>query len=70
MWTHGDSPAFGNERVRDLSHSLELFRDYAKHRAKRDPQWLEPVRKAEFIACWCKENALCHGDTLLELANA
>jgi hypothetical protein len=68
VWTHGDSPAFGNEQVRDLPHSLDLFRDYGAHRAKRDPSWLDPVRKAKFIACWCKESATCHADIVIELA--
>lgn len=68
VWSCGDSPHFGNEQVRDLPHSLELFRDYAKHRAQRDPLWLEPVRRAKFVACWCKENAICHADILIELA--
>lgn len=69
VWTSGDGPAFGNQQVRDLPHSLELFRDYAQHRARRHPEWLEPIRKAAFIACWCKEGAPCHADILLELAN-
>lgn len=69
VWTCGDSPYFGNEQVRDLPHSLELFKDYAKHRAQWQPTWLDPVRAARFIACWCKEGAPCHADILIELAN-
>lgn len=69
VWTSGDSPAFGDEQVRDLPHSLELFRDYATQRARRHPEWLAPLRGKD-LACWCKEGATCHADILLELANA
>lgn len=67
VWTCGDSPHFGNQQVRDLPHSLDLFRDYATARAKRDPNWLAPLRNADFLACWCKVSATCHVDIIIEL---
>lgn len=64
----GNSPHFGKEQVRDLEHSLELWREYAACRVKWAPQWLEPLRDKD-LACWCKEGAPCHANILLELAN-
>lgn len=69
VWMHGDGPAFGNQQVRDLPHSLELFRDYAGHRSRRHPEWLAELRGKD-LACWCKEGEPCHADILLELANS
>lgn len=66
VWTCGESPHFGNEQVRDLEHSIELFRDYAPRRAKWSPYWLAPLRGKD-LACWCKEGATCHADILIEL---
>lgn len=66
VWTSGESSHFGIEQVRDLEHSIELFRDYAPHRARRYPGWLEPLRGKD-LACWCKEGTTCHADILLSL---
>lgn len=67
VWSHGDEP-FGNQFVESLDHSLELFRDYATCRARWDRDWLVPLRGKD-LACWCKEDAPCHAEILLELAN-
>jgi hypothetical protein len=68
VWSHGSGP-FGSESVRDLEHSLELFLDYATCRARRDKDWLAPLRGKD-LACWCKAGAPCHADILLRLANS
>ena len=44
------------------------FREYAEKRKKREPQWLKPLR-GKHLVCWCKPSG-CHGDVLVELANA
>lgn len=48
--------------------SVDLFRQYATHKAKIEPGWLSPLR-GKNLACWCKPGAKCHADVLLELAN-
>jgi hypothetical protein len=65
MWTCGDSPHFGNEIVGDLEHSLRLFDEYSAARVKWDRQWLEPLRNADFLACWCRLESKCHVDIIL-----
>lgn len=67
VWAHGDSSHFGNQQVRDLPHSLELFEEYATARVQWDRQWLEPLRKADFLACWCKLENRCHVDIIIKL---
>lgn len=48
---------------------VEQFREYAEGRARRDPDWLKPL-KGHDVACTCAEDAeFCHGDVLLRLAN-
>lgn len=68
VWIRGTSSQFGNRQVESLPQSLELFEDYATARAKRDREWLAPLRGKD-LACWCKEGAACHADILLRLAN-
>ena len=68
VWTCGDPPHFGNEVVKDLDHSLTLFRDYAAQRARRDRSWLAPLEGYD-LACWCPEDSRCHAAILLRLAN-
>lgn len=65
VWTHGDSPHFGNEIVRDLEHSLALFDEYSAARVKWDRKWLEPLRGAECLACWCRLESKCHVDIII-----
>jgi len=69
VWTRGNSPAFGNQQVRDLEHSLELFDEYAECRIKWQPDWLNPILDKDFWACWCPLTSKCHVDTYLRLAN-
>lgn len=71
VWSYdrnGERGPFGNERVDTLEQSLELFGDYAPKRLRWDRAWLEPLRGKD-LACWCKEDAPCHADILLRLAN-
>lgn len=49
--------------------AVQHFRRYAVDRVAREPDWLAPLR-GKNLACWCKPGKPCHGDVLLELANA
>jgi hypothetical protein len=46
---------------------------YALGRLRRDPHWLDPLRKAKYLACWCPlvdsdgNHVPCHADVLIEL---
>lgn len=53
---------------------VAMFTWYAKRRAEREPNWLDPLRGHD-LACWCplvddQGNPVpCHADVLLGLAN-
>lgn len=55
--------------VVDVKGSMAFFRKYAVERLRGNPDWLKPLR-GKTLACWCPVNMPCHGDILLELANA
>lgn len=48
---------------------VSRFREYAKDRLLSEPDWLEPLRGHD-LCCYCRLDCPCHGDVLLELANA
>lgn len=52
--------------------AVEMFSNLAGQFAEADPggygKWLAPLRGRN-LACWCKPDAPCHADLLLELAN-
>lgn len=52
----GTGPPFGDRCVGSLEESISLFREYAEARARRHPEWLEPLR-AKTLACWCAVQA-------------
>lgn len=62
FWNPRDLPAewpdskfaLGAELFKESRHQLECLYQLRGHD----------------VACWCKEEELCHGDTYLELANA
>lgn len=58
-----------NEVEVTRENCLAFFRSYAEGRLKEDPAWLEPLRGKD-VACFCKLESNCHGDILLELAQA
>jgi hypothetical protein len=58
---------FNLERF-DLETALWLFVVYAHQRLTVEPDWLTLLRGKD-LACWCAEDAACHADILLEMAN-
>jgi hypothetical protein len=55
--------------VRDAAHAVEIFRGYARITTF----YADLVRlklAGKDLACWCRLDAPCHGDVLLEIANA
>lgn len=45
---------------------LELYRRYLRMRLRRNPAFLEPLRTATGLACYCKLDAACHVDVIRE----
>lgn len=46
---------------------LLFFEEWARQMLDHDPKWLEPLRKADFLACWCKLENKCHVDIIIRL---
>lgn len=46
---------------------LDLFRSYMLEILSHYPKYLDPLRKADSLCCWCNESEACHGDVLIEL---
>jgi hypothetical protein len=53
-----------------VENCLILFRAWCEKYMELGPggYWIERLRGKD-LACWCKQNAPCHADILLELAN-
>jgi Domain of unknown function (DUF4326) len=54
-----------------LEKCLEYFEFYLhrKYQGESLNEFLAPLRKADFIACFCSTDAKCHGDVYLKLLN-
>ena len=48
--------------------AVEFFREYIAGALRTNPDLLAPLR-GKSLACWCKPDAPCHADVLLEVAN-
>lgn len=55
-----------HHEVKDAATAVNLFREYAVDRLRREPGWLDPLRGATGLACWCKSGP-CHVDILISL---
>lgn len=53
--------------IHDAKDAVDLFRIYARWCLIKEPAWLDPLRCADALACWCKPGAPCHADVLIEL---
>lgn len=62
-------PSFSgrDETVRDAEHACRLFRAHLFN--LRSAADLATLRGRD-LACWCKPDAPCHADVLIELANS
>lgn len=48
-------------------YATHYYRAYAELQLDLDPHWLDPLRQAHYLACWCALDAPCHADVLIEL---
>jgi hypothetical protein len=69
----GRGSPWGNPFHIDEEHGREWvirrYRAYAIERLQREPAWLEPLRGAGALVCFCAPLP-CHGDVLVELLDA
>jgi len=49
--------------------AVQAFREYAIVRLAAEPDWLEPLRWATALVCWCAPQS-CHGNVIMELMGA
>lgn len=49
--------------------AIAQFRSYAIHRLQVEPTWLDPLRGASALVCYCAPLP-CHADVLVKLINA
>lgn len=63
----GRPTRWGNPFGKD-AESLASYRKWIALMLKQSTDALDLLRGKD-LACWCKEDALCHADILLELAN-
>jgi hypothetical protein len=54
----------------DRPEAIASFRRYAEERLAREPGWLDPLRAASGLACYCKLDEACHADVLIEMIEA
>ena len=57
----------GFELVKDNARAVELFAQLMEHHPMKEDK-LTKLR-GKNLACWCKPDAPCHADVLLEIAN-
>ena len=50
----------------DRAGAIAKFRAFAEERLANNPGWLDPLRDAEVLTCWCAPLP-CHADVLIEL---
>ena len=53
--------------VDDPSQAVEKYRRYAVEHAADGTGWLDPLRDATALVCWCSLDQPCHADVLIEL---
>lgn len=52
-----------------LGECLMKYREWLGEQIKKDPNFLKPLVGKDLV-CFCKLDAPCHADILLEMANA
>ena len=48
------------------ARAVELYRAWVAERLAADPGWLDPLRSATALGCWCPLDLPCHVDVLME----
>jgi hypothetical protein len=62
----GNPYVVGRRGVSNRQAAVGFFREYAQKMLAANPRWLDPLRGAEALVCWCAPLA-CHADVLVEM---
>lgn len=66
----GNPFRIGDFGISDASMAVKVFRQWIVDRSRVGPEQPDPAElRGKNLACWCKLDAPCHADVLLELAN-
>ena len=65
-YTHLRSRSLAETQVATREDAVRLYEDYARGNLRHDPNWLDDLRGAEVLVCWCAPLS-CHGDVLVRL---
>lgn len=57
---------FRLERESDRAEVMARYRTWLDQRLADDPDFLEPLRKAAGLACYCPLDKACHADIIME----
>lgn len=66
-YKHAHVPIYDTVTANNI---LTVFETYARDRIDEDSGWLEPLRDADYLACWCPLSKPCHVDIYLKLLAA
>jgi hypothetical protein len=58
------------EVTQDRAAVLVAYRAWLRQQLQQDPAFLEPLRDATAVACWCPLAERCHADVLIEVLAA
>lgn len=50
-----------------VAFCLDLYRRWITEELRRDPTFLDPLRTATGLACWCSLDQKCHVDVIREV---
>jgi len=54
------------EATQDRAAVLIAYRAWLREQLQQDPAFLDPLRAAPALACWCPLDVRCHADILVE----
>ena len=63
-WKNPHRPAVRSAAAN--AEAVRLFRVHLAEQLAADPAFLEPLRQATGLACWCPLDLSCHVDVLIE----
>lgn len=65
-YTHLDQTTLATETVATRLESILAYEIHAQEMLAVDPTWLDELRGAEALICWCAPLP-CHGDVLVRM---
>lgn len=62
-----DRPGPQEPRPATLAEVISEYEKLARKKLLQNPEWLDPLRDATGIACYCPLDQPCHADVLIEI---